>query len=181
MGIEVYLLRREGEDKHFIAQPSELYPKHVFQVGYWCSSYNNYGINRVLRRVLNTDLYELFFDKSWEEIRENASRTIELLKQEKYDVLEFYNPSDNEIQITDIIKVYKNTINDVREREFSTRTAHYFEGLTVLAIFPGQDSVRVVVPSDFEYIIQSLEIIKETADFVISRPGRENYELYWKD
>lgn len=42
-----------------IELPSEKYPEHMFKLGYWRSSYNDGGINGVLRRTIGKSLYDL--------------------------------------------------------------------------------------------------------------------------
>jgi hypothetical protein len=46
-----------------LSKPSRLYPEHLFQRGYFRSSYNDAGINSVARGAGIYDLYEIFHVK----------------------------------------------------------------------------------------------------------------------
>jgi hypothetical protein len=49
-----------GCNKTQIEEPSKKYPDHYFKIGYLRSSYNDGGINRVLRKYGLPDLYDVF-------------------------------------------------------------------------------------------------------------------------
>lgn len=56
MGLDVYLYKGKKE----IEMPSSKYPDHMFKVGYFRSSYNDGGLNTVLKNLALPDLYEIF-------------------------------------------------------------------------------------------------------------------------
>ena len=67
MGLDVYLANGktyntewECDDYETIEINSTLYPEHLFKIGYFRSSYNSGGINRVANRYSLLDLYDIF-------------------------------------------------------------------------------------------------------------------------
>jgi hypothetical protein len=58
MGLDIYL--EFGKDGENIQQNSKKYPTHYFKVGYFRSSYNEWGLNRVLTKTIGKDLYYIF-------------------------------------------------------------------------------------------------------------------------
>lgn len=75
--------------KRFDEQPSAKYPDHYFKVGYFRSSYNGSGINRVLGDLLGIEgLYWIFdrersdeyeFQPDWAQVRQRAKEARRLL------------------------------------------------------------------------------------------------------
>ena len=67
-----------------INQKSEIHPEHMFTVGYMRSSYNDGGINSILRSAVGQDLYSVFKDEKdndeykfvpdWKAALENAKQ-----------------------------------------------------------------------------------------------------------
>lgn len=56
-------LTHDGYDGHAhekVELNSTLYPDHMFKIGYFRSSYNDSGINRVMRNLIGIDLYDIF-------------------------------------------------------------------------------------------------------------------------
>lgn len=69
MGLDVYLNKsrfsknNQGEEEDVstqIEEDSAKHPKHLFKVGYFRSSYNGGGLNRVLKNLGVPDLYDIF-------------------------------------------------------------------------------------------------------------------------
>jgi len=72
MGLDVYLANGktyntewECDDYETIEINSTLYPEHLFKIGYFRSSYNSGGINRVANRYSLLDLYDIFDPHSY--------------------------------------------------------------------------------------------------------------------
>ena len=62
MGLDVYLVRGphvDGCSGDHVSIDSTRHPEHFFKIGYWRSSYNDGGINAVLRQYGLPDLYEM--------------------------------------------------------------------------------------------------------------------------
>lgn len=83
MGLDIYL--EFGKDGGNIQQNSKRYPTHYFKVGYFRSSYNEWGLNRVLQKTIGKDLYHIFeppnkkhdFKPNWEDCRMRCLNIIE--------------------------------------------------------------------------------------------------------
>jgi hypothetical protein len=68
-----------------IEESSSKYPDHLFKVGYFRSSYNDGGINHILKNMTGQTLYEIFpheddtyeFQPDWEESKRLAERALE--------------------------------------------------------------------------------------------------------
>ena len=68
-----------------VERPSALHPDHMFKVGYFRSSYNEGGINRVVKASTGKDLYWVFeppkdeyaFRPDWSRARERALRLLD--------------------------------------------------------------------------------------------------------
>lgn len=68
--------------------PSVKYPEHLFKIGYFRSSYNESGTNRVLKNCIEKDLYWIFqykeeeqeFQIDWKKGRERADQALTELK-----------------------------------------------------------------------------------------------------
>ena len=82
MGLDVYLL--QGKDRGY-ERDSFKYPNHYFKIGYFRSSYNEWGLNSILRKTIDKDLYYIFeppegksdFKPKWEKCRTRCIEVIE--------------------------------------------------------------------------------------------------------
>lgn len=196
----------EPPGKAQIKQPSAKYPEHFFKIGYFRSSYNAAGINRVLEEVCNTSLSEIMgyagdycFQPDWATARRMAVETLELLqKAEKVRVFKFeanpfclqQNLPSSEAKALEIFLE-----QNARKREdgwgsYSNRDGYFYldEPLNVKAVIPGMDAsfrgptpcVYVVAEAEwFDSYIQSMEIVIETIDFVLGQSDPEKYWLHW--
>lgn len=91
------------EQETEVKEKSKKHPDHMFEIGYYRSSYNSGGINFILRRLGIGDLYYIFFGEDdnheyevifdragWEEALERAKEVLDKLRAEqgeKYDVV----------------------------------------------------------------------------------------------
>jgi hypothetical protein len=59
-------LEEDWDTRHSetVRLPSLLYPKHTFAIGYWRSSYNNAGLNQVMRGLTGDSLYSLLEEET---------------------------------------------------------------------------------------------------------------------
>lgn len=84
-------LNEGGEDLSDIKVelPSKKYPDHYFKIGYFRSSYNDSGINRILDTAIGKNLYTLFereqeddyqFKPDWEKVKKNCLDAIDKFK-----------------------------------------------------------------------------------------------------
>lgn len=62
MGLDIWLYQHEEHPIHkkTIEINSRIDPKHTFKIGYFRSSHNNHGINRVLLNTIGEDLNSIF-------------------------------------------------------------------------------------------------------------------------
>lgn len=142
---------------------SKKYPKHMFKIGYCRSSYNEGGINSVMRNLVGYDLYEVFgrndddeyaFQPDWSEVIKRAKKAIQEIKTsiKETGAVEVMKAEHNYF-VPNIAKVYslinsgKTALEEYKkvlgqERgfgSFSNSTGHYFlkEPLKVKAVIAG--------------------------------------------
>ena len=162
-------LDEDGNDpaKQKIEIDSAKYPDHYFKVGYFRSSYNDGGLNRVLGNMVGEDLYSIFgrgnnddysFQPKWETVKLNALNTIKKFDEfvetndGSYRVSEFgYNefsgspnsfPVDNERKALDVFldelkKDKKRTHDDSRWYENIHGSFFFGKPKEVVAIISG--------------------------------------------
>ena len=193
-----------GDDiltKFKIEDNSKMYPEHLFKVGYFRSSYNSGGINRVLSNMSLPTLDEIFeveneyvVQPDWEKVLKNVESVIEKLKEKgSYRVEAISGNWFKETSVTseaDALNVFLEEIKEIQNKNFNyTNSNGYFynsEPLKVLAMIPGKqtllgqrDCTYVVTESDNLWYIQALEIVKETIEYVINSEMKEQYYLHW--
>lgn len=193
--------------KECIEIPSLKYPEHYFKIGYFRSSYNAGGIQRILRNLGIKDLNYIFsyedeyeFQPNWDKALNRVSVVIEKLKQiggyraEKFGYNEFNGfPSTHPIKSEeDAMIAFLNEIKrDTNSEAYSNKSGTFYrkEPLKVLAIIEGVDKrffaeeylpcVYVITENDNEWYVQALEIVKETIEYVLSKEDKEKYYLHW--
>lgn len=102
LGMEKADFGYEYPGKKSIELDSEIYPDHLFKIGYLRSSYNEAGINSVLSKTTGTSMDEIFgveeryyaFQPDWEECRNRARKALKdfkayLKKNGDYSVMSF--------------------------------------------------------------------------------------------
>lgn len=198
----------EDSRKQRIENPSTKYPDHYFKVGYFRSSYNNGGINAILSRFGLPDLYEIFererddeyvFQPNWGTVKTKCLYVIAQLKLAPnircFDVSwnDFKNPNDWTIRSErDALEVYINEKSKSHGPDgYSNINGifHHSEPLKVFGLVHGVRKmllsevllpcVYVVTEGENEWYVNALEIIVETADYVLSRPDQDKYFLHW--
>lgn len=170
---------------------SKKHPKHdLFTLGYWRSSYNDSGINHILRNAIGVDLYDFFpeakndayeFMPDWQSAKEKVSKAIVDLKASiektgNVQVMKFaYNefmglPSEHAIKNEeDALEAYKKEI--ARER-FSDAYSnaigefHLEKPLKVKALISGVNK-RFFVDEYLPCTFVVYEVSDETANFYI--------------
>lgn len=181
------------------------YPDHYFKIGYFRSSYNGAGIERILRNLGLPTLADIFDVKGegyyihpdWEKAKQKTQEVIDLLKKEGgYRV---HSVSPNIFSPPDVhsegeaLEVFRKQIQRESEREgekhnYSNKEGEFFlaEPLKVLAMIPGETKilakmpcVYVVTESDNEWYIQALEIVKSTCEYVLQKENIDQYYLHW--
>jgi hypothetical protein len=184
------------------------YPDHYFKIGYFRSSYNEGGIERILRNLGLSTLHDIFnyesgdeyyFQPNWEESLVRCEETIELFRQKGgYRV---HHVSGNIFKQPDVhsekdaldifleeLEKERPTRNDGERYNYSNSRGEFnmAEPIKVLAFIPGtykifnsQPCVYVVTESDNTWYINALEIVRDTIKYVLSKENKEQYYLHW--
>ena len=198
-------LDEDGEDsinKTNIEIPSKKYPEHYFQIGYFRSSYNESGINRILSNSIGITLYDLFphndedydFQPNWSQslllVKKAHDQFSNFLKKNGHTsvfTINDYQLPKQKIDAQEAMKIFCEEFHK-GERSFGSFSNHHGDffldkPLLVRALIPaGGDSTGVHViydGEDLSFYIQALEIIMETCEYVLSQPDPEKYYLHW--
>lgn len=182
---------------------SAIHPDHLFGIGYWRSSYNASGLDRILSQYIGTSMGELVgndgayeFVPDWEKARERIIQAKKDLENADTDysvyVVDTYHgpQASDEAGVLAIFKEHKN-----RERPdhpfagsgYSSMDGHFHigSGMTVEAMIPmkgvlGGTSLGLVIKQPLhESYFQSLDIMVETCDHVLSHDEPERFYLHW--
>lgn len=184
---------------------SEKYPDHYFKVGYFRSSYNGSGINRILRNFGLPTLDEMFevveeeyyIQPDWEKVVETLKRGLEEFKKKgQYRVRSVSNnifsdrvlPS-NEKDALDVFfeEIDKNKSSDF-EGGYSNICGDFYldDGLKVFGLIPGKeeffgdrDCLYVVTEGDNDWYYHAFEIMIDTCEYVLKQKDKEKYYLRW--
>lgn len=184
-----------------IEMPHPDYPDHYFKIGYFRSSYNDNGIERILRNMGVPTLHDIFsvtdedyyIQPNWETALDNVNSAIEKLKGEPaYRVRDvgasiFSEPEVNSPE--DAMAILKKRLQEGSlDNNYSCSDGEFMfaEPNKVIAFIPGFNHifrktpcVYVVTESDNTWYIEALEIVKSTIEYVLSKDKREQYYLHW--
>jgi hypothetical protein len=188
--------------EHRIEMKSAKHPDHMFEIGYYRSSYNSGGINSILKRMGCLDLNEIFdagdyiFSPDWKASRDRAAAALEQFKA-KNDGLDIEEVS---IPIHLIEGDKAAILNKVREEitkkpfeegsGWSNGTGTYFPGgreqVAIVYGKPGFLGTGIYVvtrnrPKDGEHnwYEQALEVVIESIDYVLAQPDPNVYCFHW--
>lgn len=183
---------------------SNLYPEHMFKIGYFRSSYNASGLNRILRTRTGKDLYWVFegstdyeFVPDWQDaayrisllINEFTDAIAETGNYEVFQVSTFIENKEINSDKTalDIFMREANRPNTL-SAWYSNKEGHYIpEGITVKGIINGwghfdRPAVYVIYESEKDWskwYMEALEIVQETILWVLDSEEPNNYGLLW--
>lgn len=201
LGLDKYGSHTEGVES--IEIDSIFYPDHYFKIGYFRSSYNEGGIQRILKNldlpdlnyILDREEGEYEFQPNWGLSLVRVQEVIEKLsKAGNYRVHHvsnnIFSPNTQIKNEKDALKVFLEEVNrnNKSDYNYSNATGEYFfhEPLKVLGLIPGtfnlireMDCVYVVTEADNEWYVNALEIVKETIEYVLSKENKEQYYLRW--
>lgn len=184
---------------------SEKYPDHYFKVGYFRSSYNGGGINRVLSNLGLPTLNEMFMvekddyyiQPDWKKVIENVKKVLEDFRNKgAYRIQEISSNifSDRDLPNTpkEAMDVFNEELDKQKDRDYeggySNINGEFYPntGLKVLALIPGKteffgsrDCIYVVTESENDWYYQALEIVIDTCEFVLKQEDKEKYYLRW--
>jgi len=178
------------------------YPDHYFKIGYFRSSYNGSGIERILRNLGVPTLSEIFdyngdyyLKPNWELSLIKCEETINEFKTKgSYRV---HHVSENIFKANDVTsekqaldiflgEMGRDHMGDLDS--YSNLNGEFYLGkpLQVLAMIPGtykifggHKCVYVITSSENQWYIESLEIVRDTVKYVLSQKNKEQYYLHW--
>lgn len=196
----------DQENKKSIEIDSTKYPGHYFKVGYFRSSYNASGIERILKNM-NLPTLEWVFDREnseeycflpdWKIVKERIQILREQFgNQDPYRVAHVSQNIFKESLITSeaqALEVFRKEIEKNKERingfgNYSNSEGEFYldEPLQVVGMIPGKykifketDCVYIITKSDNTWYENALEIVEETIDWVLSQEDPEKYRIHW--
>ena len=180
------------------------YPDHYFKIGYFRSSYNESGIERILKNMGLPNMHDIFdvcdgdyyIKPNWEKALKNVESVIEEFKKKgAYRVKAVYPEKfTHEVPRSEAeaLKIFQDEIDrqgGKADYNYSNAKGEFsfHQPEKVLAMIPGQNRyifndrpcIFVVTESDNTWYIQALEIIRETCLFVLGKEDKEKYYLRW--
>jgi len=183
-----------------IEEPHPDYPDHYFKIGYFRSSYNNSGIERILgnmgvptlHEIFSVDSEEYYIQPDWVKSLANVNSAIEKLKAEPaYRVRAvgpniFSEPKVNSDQ--DAMEIFKERLKKGDNYNYSCSDGEFMiaEPEKIVGLIPGythvlrkSPCVYVVTESDNTWYVEALEIVKATIEYVLSKENINQYYLHW--
>lgn len=199
LGLDEY-----GEDKltkFKIEINSTKYPEHMFKIGYFRSSYNSGGTNRVLKNLGLKNLGEIFevngdycVQPDWERALINIQEVIDKFKSmPSYRSNVVFGNIFKDITVNSEEEALKKFMEEMNRENagtynYSNSVGEFYlsEPLKVLAIIPGTFTMMgerpctyVITESDNSWYLEALEIVKETIEYVLQAEDKSQYYLHW--
>lgn len=187
--------------------PSVVYPEHLFRIGYFRSSYNDSGINRVLTNLGLPDLYEIMgVDQEQYEVHHDWARCRDSVAQVKQMYHSHLNSPAGRFWIMNMRRSISEGVGSAQEaleifsRElernpnpvkdmssYSTAQGEFhLRGVRVFGMVPSSDRFtqaylfcerETSVEEDF--YLQALHIMQETCEYVLRQDDPQNYYMRW--
>lgn len=181
------------------------YPDHYFKIGYFRSSYNEGGIERILRNLGLPTMHDIFekeneeycFQPDWEKSLASVEDVIVRfggagayrVRSISHNI--FKDPSTTPSSAAEAMKVFNDQLQrGSNEYNYSNSDGEFcfHESEKVVAFIPGTDKIfrpapciYVVTESDNSWYIKALEIVRDTCKYVLSQKDKEKYYLHWSD
>lgn len=201
MGLDVYLQRGGTHDEADSAVDTE----HIFKRGYFRSSYNEGGINRVLSNAGCPDLYAIFqppegggrFTPNWGDCLARAKSALDLYRAHLQTPagrchVSFEAVRDAKVQTTDrALAVFQEEMaNPVPFDAWSNgKGAFWKEPARLRAAIPGnqwgRDGLYLIferpplAEGERDWYESALMIVVETLEYVLASDNANEFELYW--
>ena len=190
-------------DKKKIEIDSTIQPDHYFKIGYFRSSYNGGGINRVLENLGVPNLYEIFepdeqycFQPDWEKALQRTGEAINLLSQKgnfncfsiDENIFGSQQLPTSEKEAMEILEKEITQNKSTFEGGYSNNKGHFYlnEPVQVVALIPGINTILkprsctyVIIKGENEWYVNALKIVKETCEWVLAQVDKEKYWLHW--
>jgi len=194
-----------SENKH-IEIPSSIHPEHIFKIGYFRSSYNDSGVEKVLGNLGVGNLSYIFGEEkggyeyeappNWKRSLEKVTTEIALLRTKPpIRCLQITtDPKTEVINPPEAMETYMKNWESGKNRlgSFSNRDGDFFfsQPMKVRGLIRGmtqnfwnkdlEPCVNVVYEvDDNKFYEEALEIVKETCEWVLSKEDPHNYYLHW--
>lgn len=208
-----------------VVEKSRKYPDGMFEIGYWRSSYNDAGINHVLKDMGLPDLYDVVFENGrddqesyyvwpmWANIRRRAQELLDQYDQEqmrrrghrvievRHDFVADDAPSDPAAAM-EIFLAEQDALAEQKKPflDYGNRYGEFHFGdyrPEIVAMIPGKSSrsygngvstylvVRDKQLQDDEFIDEddgyrkSIEVVIETAQYVLDSGAPEQFYFHW--
>lgn len=186
---------------------STIHPDHMFEVGYLRSSYNEGGINNVLRRLDCMDLYGIFnvtdnhdyyVKPNWDDSLGRVNQVIADVKlhmegpMAMYDAIHLRGFGDGVPDAATALKLLEKELEDNQNRgpafgnSYSNRDGDWFlDGIEIVGAVKassfggGTFLLTKSKESNLAWYYQALEVTREMIEYVLSQPDPENYVLGW--
>ena len=177
---------------------SEKYPKHMFKIGYFRSSYNGAGINPILENLGLPNLAKIWgctdeytFRPDWAKTRKNLVEVLTKLNKIIEDGLDLrcseFSPNmfgqDYVASAAEAIEIVKKKLIEHRNEKaspfgggsFSNMQGefHLKENLEVIAMIHGKGTfnrpcVFVITKGDTKWYAEAIEVMIETCDYALA-------------
>lgn len=190
--------KMEYAEEKVTERDSDIDPEHLFKIGYFRSSYNESGINSVLRDLGLLDLYGIFeqvgeeycFKPNWDNALANTIETISALKNAPpfgvHDLYSFgigsYDISDGKDALEIFMKEKETHKNG---GSYSNQKGEFYltEPLKVHGFIEGRKynnrCIFVITDANYDWHITALEIVKQTIEWVLCQKDKSQYYLHW--
>ncbi len=170
------------------------YPLHYFKVGYFRSSYNGSGFNRVVGDAIGIDLYSILnpndeyeFKPDWNVAKEKTKEAIdkftEYLKSGCYRVFKVYGFHNKVIDSKEALRIFLEERKQANGKfiDYGNSNGEFMlNGFNINAVINGKDSVFLIYEDkQMTWYLEALEIVLETIEHVLSQPDTDKYVLHW--
>ena len=183
--------------------PSARWPDHLFKVGYFRSSYNDGGFNRVAFNLVGKDLAWIFdvggddyhVRPDWKAALARASQVSDELEKEpqigafNVSPINLFEGTPEPVDTARAIEIYKEQASRATGPfgdGWSNKAGEFFphNPLKVLALVNGIDvfkrpAIIVVHEKDLSSYVQSARIVAETCQYVLDTGEPEKHVLHW--
>jgi hypothetical protein len=180
-------------------------PEHLFKVGYFRSSYNQGGINSVMRTRIGKSLYDVFpesedyyFVPNWaraliniREIRKEFEDSIAATGKYQVATISTYFVNEDINSPQDALNAYMEEINSrptpINDSEWYMNKVGEFFNLKARAVMNGSNINRPCTyliyestdQQDWDWYVKALKIVEETILWVLEQDDPNNYGLSW--
>jgi hypothetical protein len=210
MGLDVYLYHtNEDIDDYQMASYDadsieiETEYEHLFKIGYFRSSYNASGINRVAEDMGFPSLYEIFdhdgdkyyFRPNWEASLKRAKEALDIYNEimespkGQYTVEAFHLFSETQVKCpSQALDIFMENMSKDTFEAFSNKDGTFFhEGIKLFGLIGGRDILGNLCmygiienhPDGIEFYRQALKIVIMTIEYVLEQDDPDHYFFGW--